>query len=164
MMSTLMRRSQDPTVQKQILTVASVMAGGSFLLARPSFAFRAADIGSQLLASHIAVEAAYPAIYPSRKLGIQYGGTGEVTTLAKAIPQTGFYGYAPRYIPMLDFGFQITNVPVGSSRVVYEQNKSRGAKDSPSMRTGIAGLRGNGRKTPRKTMRGPSAQKKKMDL
>ena len=80
---------------------------------------------THLYAGLVAMGDAYPALGSSQKLGIRYGGTGEVTTLGRAIPITMMYGPLPGKVPFPDFGFGLTAVPNTSSRWVYENNKSR---------------------------------------
>ena len=83
---------------------------------------------THLYAGLVAMGDAYPALGSSQKLGIRYGGTGEVTTLGRAIPITNMYGPLPSKVPFPDFGFGLTAVPITSSRWVYENNKSRGGE------------------------------------
>lgn len=116
-----------------------MFGAGALASLRPGVAVRAADLGVKVAAGHFAMRDAYPALGPDHKLGIRYGGTGDVTTLAKAYPQSEFYGRAPRYIPWPDIGFGVTSVPVGSSRFIYESKKSES-----SFRTSSAIVRRKG--------------------
>ena len=107
--------------------MAAAVLGGAYLGLRapPGIQVRLLDLGVKAYAAFVAMGDAYPALGSSHKFGVRYGGTGEVTTLARAIPVTQMYGSVPRHVPFPDFGFGLTAVPNTSSRWVYENNKSR---------------------------------------
>ena len=114
-----------PTPQRQAAFVGLAFGAGAVGALPPGIQVRLLNLGVKSYAAAVAMGDAYPALGSSHKLGIRYGGTGEVSTLAKAVPFTQMYGAGPKYTPWPDFGFGLTAVPNTSSRWVYEQNKSR---------------------------------------
>ena len=139
-----------PTPRRQATFVGAAFGVAAFGALRPGLQVRLMTRATHVYAGLVAMGDAYPALGSKQKLGIRYGGTGEVTTLAKAIPFTQMYGAGPKYTPFPDFGFGFTAVPNTSSRWVYERNKSR-----PGEHTSRSG-------TPQtsKSMLGASAQTK----
>lgn len=118
------------------IKVAAAAAGGMgarFLLARPGIAVRAAKQTSKAVAGYGALAPAYPALRKDRKLALMYGGTGKVKPLSEVSPYTRRYGLAPRYILVPEYGFGISNVPIGSSRLIpYSDYQSRRERSSSS--------------------------------
>jgi len=114
-----------PTPQRQAAFVGTALTAGAVGALPAGIQARLLNLGVKSYAAVVAMGDAYPALGPNYKLGIRYGGTGEVTTLGRAIPITQMYGSLPGKIPFPDFGFGLTAVPNTSSRWVYENNKSR---------------------------------------
>ncbi len=114
-----------PTPQRQARFVGAALGVATVGAFPPGIQVRLLNLGVKSYAAAVAMGDAYPALGRSHKFGIRYGGTGEVSTLAKAVPITQMYGPGPRYTPWPDFGFGLTAVPNTSSRWVYENNKSR---------------------------------------
>ncbi len=118
-------RHLTPTPQRQAAFVGAALGAAAVMRLPPGIQARMLNLGVKAYAAAVAMGDAYPALGPNYKFGIRFGGTGEVTTLAKAIPFTQMYGIGPKYTPWPDFGFGLTAVPNTSSRWVYENNKSR---------------------------------------
>ena len=114
-----------PTPQRQAAFVGATFGVAAVGALPAGIQVRLLNLGVKSYAAAVAMGDAYPALGSSHKFGVRYGGTGEVTTLARAIPVTQMYGSVPRHVPFPDFGFGMTAVPNTSSRWVYENNKSR---------------------------------------
>ena len=126
-----------PTRQRQAAFVGAAFGGGIMagVLARPMIALRAYGLASSAIASSLEMAKAYPALGPDRKLGIEYGYSGETATLAQAMPFLVFiHGRNPAMgLPVPDVGFGFTAVANSSSRLQWENNKksqSRGGQDT----------------------------------
>ena len=144
-----------PTLQRQGAFVGTALLAGAVGALPAGIQVRLLNLGVKSYAAAVAMGDAYPALGSSHKFGIRYGGTGEVTTLAKAIPITQMYGAGPRHTPWPDFGFGLTAVPNTSSRWVYENNKSRPGEHKRRTSRVAGPLK------TRKSIRGASASKRK---
>ncbi len=109
-------RHLTPTPQRQAAFVGAALGAAAVMRLPPGIQARMLNLGVKAYAAAVAMGDAYPALGPNYKFGIRYGGTGEVTTLAKAIPFTQMYGSGPKYTPWPDFGFR----PDGGSQYLFE--------------------------------------------
>ncbi len=123
-----------PKHQLQLVALGMTMGGASTIIARaPSVGVAMMNKSVALIAAAGAMRDIYPAFGPHHKLGVRYGGTGEVMPMSQAWPMMGMiYGPIARKVPVPQYGFGFTSVPNGSSRWVYEQKiaESRSGKDS----------------------------------
>ena len=147
-----------PTPRKQAAFVG-VSLGLAATAALPlQLKVRAMGPITKAYAAMIALGDAYPAYRRDKMLAVRYGGTGEVTTLGRAIPITMMYGGTASKVPFPDLGFGLTAVPTGSfsQRFVNEsqkirlgESKSRGGEHTSRSGTPEA----------RKSIRGPLAKR-----
>ncbi len=149
-----------PKHQLELFALGLSVGGASAIIRRfPSIGVTVMNKSVALVAAAGAMKDVYPGLMgdlgfeTGHKLGVRYGGTGEVMPMSRAFPLTGIiYGPIARKVPVPQYGFGITSVPVGSTRWVYEQKKakSRPGKDSglPSTnrkaRSGISSSRRRG--------------------
>ena len=147
-----------PTPMKQAAFVAGAGAIGVTPSIPIAMRVRALGATTKAYAAMIALGDAYPAYRRDRMLAVRYGGSGEVTTLGRAIPITMMYGGIASKVPFPDVGFGLTNVPTGSfsQRFVNEsqkirlgESKSRGGEHTSRSGTPEA----------RKSIRGPLAKR-----
>ena len=108
--------------------------------------------GGAVVSAYTDVRGILPALGPDHKVGVRYGGTGR-KPFSEAYPLLAMNATpAVANLPVPSFGLAITAVPGGSSRLGYEQNKSRPGQ-AKSVNTAVRMT------TMRKSMRGASAQK-----
>ena len=146
-----------PTPQRQTAFVGAAFTAAPIggILRNPRSFVRSWRFGASTIQSVTELAGALPALGSSHKFGVRYGGAG-VTTIGETALGAMYMGGMPEAsLPIPTFGFGITAVPVTSSRLVYEQKKSRPGEHT--RRTSrVAGPLKTG-----KSMPGASAQKRK---
>ena len=142
-----------PGRQMQVVVGAFAVTGAAGLMRNPRNLVRSWKFGASTMASITELSGALPALGPSQKFGVRYGGAGVATIGSTAIGNMYMGGTPEADLPFPTFAFGLTAVPNTSSRLVYENNKSRPGQ-AKSVNTAVRMT------TMRKSMRRASAQKK----
>ncbi len=139
-----------PRRQLQFLGGALSLIPIAGLASRPKTAYNLYTYVSPVVASYYKLKAVWPALGPTKKVGIRIGSEPSTRTLGSMGPIIrGQYG--PDYMDRVPFPYPdigIMAVPNSSSRMIWESKKqSKGGQDTS--RTGSPKAR--------KSIRGPSA-------
>ena len=150
-----------PTPGRQMKFVGGIYGGTGIagLTRSPKTVYRTWQFGASTITSIGEMRGLLPALGTRHKLGLRYGGTGEVTSIGSTRIGHMYMGGMPEAdLPIPTYGVGLTSVPVGSSRMMFEgkkvgiDGKSRGGEHTSRSRTP---------EQARKSMRGPSAQRSK---
>ena len=153
-----------PTPERQAAFLALSIGAGAFY-ARPGMALRAYKFALPRYVAAVEMAKLGPGLKGDlgfgggQQMGVRYGGTGEMTTIGRAIPFTRMYGPA-HTLPVPDFGFGLTSVPEDSSRFYHEAGKSGLTTKQTTEIIGEFKSRGLGRSLPSRSVT-PSAQRKR---
>ncbi len=115
------------------------LAVGGVGLANPKNFVRAWHYGAGAAAAYADYRELSPALGPSHKVGLRFGGTGQVQSLNRAFPGISLYGVEGQ-LPVPTFGFGFTAVPVSESRRPFstKSRKPRAKSSQPARRASSA--------------------------
>ncbi len=111
-----------PTPKRQMALVGALYGAG-IVAASPSLTYRAYGLASRAVAKAAFIGPVLPALGPKAKVAVRWGGTGEFVRLDQHYMLRMYATPATRGLPLPQFGWGLTSVPAGSTRLPYEMRK-----------------------------------------
>ena len=111
-----------PTSKRQMALVGALYGAG-IVSTSPALTYRAYGLASRAVAKAAFIGPVLPALGPKAKVAVRWGGTGEFVRMDQHHMLRYYTTPATRGLPLPQFGWGLTAVPVGSTRLPYEMRK-----------------------------------------